>query len=107
MVHAWGRPRVINDDAWLRRQLNDLSLCREGLRPAPWKVDDAPLDFVVAQLKGIVGVEIPISRIEGKRKMSQNRPEADRLGVLAGFREQGESGKTIASIVAERGSLVK
>jgi transcriptional regulator len=106
-VHAWGRPRVINDAAWLRRQLDDLTLCREGLRPVPWKVDDAPSDFVVAQMKGIVGVEIPILRIEGKWKMSQNRPEADRIGVGAGFHEQGESGKAIASIVAERGSLVK
>ncbi len=89
-MHAWGSPRVINDDAWLRHQLNDLTASRERLRPAPWKVDDAPSDFVVAQMKGIVGVEIPISRIEGKWKMSQNRPEADRIGVLAGFREQGE-----------------
>jgi transcriptional regulator len=104
-VHAWGRPRIVNDAAWLRRQLDDLTASREGLQPAPWKVDDAPPDFVVAQMKGIVGVEIPILRIEGKWKMSQNRPEADRVGVLAGFREQGESGETMANIVAERGGL--
>jgi len=106
-VHAWGRPRVINDDAWLRRQLDDLTLTREGKRPAPWKVDDAPSDFVVMQMRAIVGVEIPIHRIEGKWKMSQNRPEADRVGVLAGFREQGETGEEIAALVAERGGLVK
>jgi transcriptional regulator len=106
-VHVWGRPRVINDGAWLRRQLDDLTLNREGLRPAPWKVDDAPSDYVVAQMKGIVGVEIVIFRIEGKWKMSQNRPMEDRIGVHAGFREQGESGKAIASLIAERGGLVK
>jgi transcriptional regulator len=106
-VHAWGRPRVVNDAAWLRRQLEDLTLSREGLRPAPWKVDDAPADFVAMQMKAIVGVEIPISRIEGKWKMSQNRPEADRAGVVAGFREQGDAGERIAAVVAERGSLMK
>jgi transcriptional regulator len=104
-VHAWGRPRVMNDDAWLRRQLDDLTLSREGSRPAPWKVDDAPSDFVAAQMRAIVGVEIPISRIEGKWKMSQNRPEADRAGVLAGFRERGEAGESMAALVAERGGL--
>jgi transcriptional regulator len=77
------------------------------MRPAPWKVDDAPPDFVVAQMKAIVGVEIPILHIEGKWKMSQNRPEADRIGVVAGFREQGDAGERIAAIVAERCGLVK
>jgi transcriptional regulator len=104
-VHAWGRPRVVNDDVWLRRQLDDLTLSREGSRPAPWKVDDAPSDFVAAQMRAIVGVEIPIGRIEGKWKVSQNRPEADRAGVLAGFREKGEAGEQMAALVAERGGL--
>ena len=106
-VHAWGRPRVVNDATWLRRQLDDLTLSCEGIRPTPWKVDDAPPDFVVTQMQAIVGVEIPISRIEGKWKMSQNRPKADRIGVVAGFREQGDAGERIAAIVAECGGLVK
>ena len=106
-VHAWGRPRVVNDAVWLRRQLDDLTLSRERMRPAPWKVDDAPPDFVAMQMKAIVGVEITISRIEGKWKMSQNRPEADRVGVVAGFREQGDAGERIAAVVAERCGLVK
>jgi transcriptional regulator len=84
-VHAWGRPVVIDDEAWLRRQLDDLTALREGVRPQPWKVDDAPADFVRAQVKGIIGVEIAISRIEGKWKVSQNRPEADRTGVAEGL----------------------
>ena len=106
-VHAWGHPHVIKDAAWLRRQLDDLTLTREGGRPAPWKVDEAPSEYVVAQMRGIVGVEIPISRIEGKWKVSQNRPEVDRVGVLAGLREQGEAGEPMAALVAERGGLVK
>jgi transcriptional regulator len=106
-VHAWGRPRVVNDDVWLRRQIEDLTAARENLRTAPWQVDDAPADFIAMQMRAIVGVEIPIARIEGKWKMSQNRPEADRTGVIAGFREGGEAGEEIADIIAERGATLK
>jgi len=106
-VHAWGCPRVMNDDVWLRRQIEDLTRSRESLRAAPWRVDDAPADFVAAQMRGIVGVEIAVTRIEGKWKMSQNRPEADRTGVIAGFREAGGAGEAIAAIVEERGAKLK
>ena len=58
-VHAWGRPQVIDGTAWLRRQVDDLTSHNEGSRPAPWYVSDAPEDYVAAQLKGIVGIEIP------------------------------------------------
>ena len=101
-VHAWGRPRVIDDAAWLRRQVDDLTLLNEGRRPEPWMVDDAPAPYVVSQLKAIVGVEIPIDRIEGKWKVSQNRPEQDRHGVVTGLRGGGESAEIMASLVAER-----
>jgi transcriptional regulator len=106
-VHAWGRPRVIEDAEWLRRQIDDLTLSREHVRPEPWQVDDAPAPFVAAQIKGIVGVEIPIDRIEGKWKVSQNRPEADRLGVWEGFREEGGDSDEMAALVRERGGLGK
>jgi transcriptional regulator len=106
-VHAWGKPRVMNDDVWLRRQIEDLTAARENLRTAPWQVDDAPADFVAMQMRAIVGVEIPILRIEGKWKMSQNRPEADRTGVIAGFREAGEAGEEIAAMIEERGAKLK
>jgi transcriptional regulator len=106
-VHAWGRPRVMNDEAWLRRQIEDLTGSRESQRTEPWQVDDAPDNFIAAQMRGIVGVEISILRIEGKWKMSQNRPEADRAGVVAGFREAGAAGQEIAALVAERGGLLK
>src|SRR5262245_42503529 len=104
-VHAWGRPRVIEDAAWLRRQIGDLTGQQEGALPMPWMVEDAPADYVTAQVKGIVGVEIPIERIEGKWKVSQNRPVADRAGVVAGFRARGEAGEPMANLVAERGGL--
>lgn len=102
-VHAWGRPRVIEDAEWLRQQIGDLTNAREHARPEPWHVDDAPAPFIAAQIRGIVGVEIPIDRIEGKWKVSQNRPEADRLGVWAGFRGEGGDGDEMASLVSERG----
>jgi transcriptional regulator len=104
-VHVWGRPRVMNDDAWLRRQIEDLTRSREARRAEPWQVGDAPEDFVVMQMRAIVGIEIPISRIEGKWKMSQNRPEADRAGVIAGFRQMGD--EAIAALVEERGGSLK
>jgi transcriptional regulator len=104
-VHAWGRPRVMNDDAWLRRQIEDLTNSREAQRTEPWLVSDAPDDFVAVQMRAIVGIEIPIARIEGKWKMSQNRPEADRAGVIAGFRETGSD--AIAALVEERGGSLK
>jgi transcriptional regulator len=104
-VHAWGKPRVMNDDGWLRRQIEDLTNSREAQRTEPWLVSDAPDDFVAMQMRAIVGIEIPIMRIEGKWKMSQNRPEADRAGVIAGFRETGD--EAIAALVEERGGSLK
>jgi transcriptional regulator len=106
-VHAWGPPRVVDDVEWLRRNVEDLTRAREHDRPLPWKVDDAPADFVAMQLKAIVGVEIPIARAEGKWKVSQNRPEADRAGVIAGFREQGGESDAMAALVAERSPAKK
>lgn len=101
-VHAWGRPRVIEDAAWLRRQLDDLTLLKEGALPVPWKVDDAPPQYVASQMKGIVGIEIAIERIEGKWKVSQNRPEVDQRGVVAALRGGGESADVMASLVEQR-----
>jgi transcriptional regulator len=90
MVQARGRPRVIEDPEWLRAQIEELTQTHEGNRPAPWRVSDAPADFVAMQLKAIVGVEIEIQRIVGKWKASQNRPAADREGVIEGLTAEGE-----------------
>ena len=102
-VHVWGRPTVIEDAAWLRRQIDGLTALQEGRRAAPWAVSDAPDDFVAAQVNGIVGVEMPISRIEGKWKVSQNRPENDRAGVVQGLTADGDGGG-MAALVAGRGA---
>jgi transcriptional regulator len=106
-VHVWGRPAVIEDAVWLRRQIDDLTRSRERARPAPWSVHDAPDNYVTAQVQAVVGVEIAIARIEGKWKVSQNRPEVDRVGVVIGLRETGEAAEPMAALVAERGGLTK
>lgn len=101
-VHAWGRPQVMDDPAWLRQQIEDLTVHKEQTRAVPWHVSDAPETFVAAQMKGIVGLEIPITRIEGKWKVSQNRPAVDQAGVVTGLRAGGADAQIMASAVAAR-----
>ncbi|MEQ1408477.1 FMN-binding negative transcriptional regulator [Neorhizobium sp. Rsf11] len=87
IVQARGPARVMEDADWLLAQINAMTNQHEGKRALPWSIGDAPEDFIRAQLKGIVGVEIEIAEIEGKWKVSQNRPVTDRKGVAAGLDE--------------------
>ncbi|HSB80051.1 MAG TPA: FMN-binding negative transcriptional regulator, partial [Candidatus Methylomirabilis sp.] len=91
VVHAHGPLRVVEDPGWLRALVEQLTSRHEAARPVPWKVADAPDDFLEQQLRAIVGLEIPIKRLVGKWKVSQNRPEADREGVVQGLREMGDA----------------
>lgn len=102
IVQAYGRMRVMDDSEWLLQQIADITSTQETARAEPWAVSDAPRDFLAAQLKGIVGVEIEITRIEGKWKVSQNRSEADRKGVAAGLRE--DAAHHMAELVDKRGA---
>jgi transcriptional regulator len=103
-VHATGRLRVVDDPAWLRRQIEALTAEHEGRRATPWAVSDAPEDFVVAQMRAIVGIEIDILDLQGKWKLSQNRTEADRRGVADGLgREDDASGRIMAGLI-DRGN---
>ena len=88
-IHAYGTPEFFNDQARLRDVVTRLTERHESPRAAPWAVTDAPADFIDVMLKGIVGFTIPIARLEGKWKMSQNRPAEDRAGVVAGLNEEG------------------
>ena len=90
-VHAWGKPCITDDAAWLLRQLDDLTRSQEDGRLHPWGLGDAPEDYVVGMSRGIVGIEIPIARLEGKWKLSQNRSQADQAGVIAGLRDSGDA----------------
>jgi transcriptional regulator len=101
LVHVHGRPRAMHDPEWLLRHVSELTGQHEAGRAEPWSVTDAPADFVAGLLKGIVGLELEISRIEGKWKASQNRPEGDRAGVVRGLTEQGdERSLAMAEMVA-------
>ena len=104
VVHAHGRLVAHDDAAWLDAFVRELTERHEAGRPAPWSVDDAPADFVQALLRGIVGFEIAVTRLEGKRKLSQNRPEADQLAVIDAMSASGDRGAvaTAAAMVAAR-----
>ncbi len=82
VVHAYGRLQIVEDRAWLRGLVTRLTERFENGNPAPWRVSDAPQAFIDKQLGAIVGIEIAISKLFGKWKASQNRPEADRAGVV-------------------------
>ncbi len=100
VVQARGVPRVVDDPDWLRTQIGALTAQQEGPRAQPWKVTDAPEKYVTGLLNAIIGIEIPIRTIEGKWKVSQNRPVADRRSVVEGLRQEGVSDE-MASLVQE------
>ncbi|MFZ2101110.1 MAG: FMN-binding negative transcriptional regulator [Oricola sp.] len=91
MVQARGRATVIEDPEWLRGQIGELTDAHEARRAGRWKVDDAPADFIAMQIRGIVGLSVEVAQLEGKWKVSQNRPVEDRAGVAAGYRSDGNS----------------
>jgi transcriptional regulator len=103
MVQARGTATVHEGPDWLGPQVNELTGRHEAERPVPWKVGDAPEAFVAAQLRGIVGIDISVSELKGKWKVSQNRPVADRQGVHAGLVGQGDD--DMAGLVALYGGL--
>jgi transcriptional regulator len=85
VVHAYGPLKAVEDPVWLRAHLERLTDAHEAGSANPWKVSDAPEDFINQQMKGIVGLEMPIRRLEGKWKVSQNRDERDRGAVIEGL----------------------
>ena len=87
-VHASGKMKITKNAQWLKDQITALTHQHERDRPEPWAVSDAPSDFIDSQIKGIVGLEIVISELVGKSKLSQNRSAADRAGVVEGLRDE-------------------
>jgi len=85
VVHAYGRPAVVQDKDWLRRHVTELTTQQEASEAQPWAVSDAPENYVDVMLRGIVGFRFASTRLEGKWKMSQNREMPDRQGVVAGL----------------------
>ncbi|MEP9398965.1 FMN-binding negative transcriptional regulator [Mesorhizobium sp. KR2-14] len=99
-VQASGPVEFFSDAERLLDVVTRLTNLHEGTRQAPWAVTDAPQAYVTAQLRGIVGVRMPIVSLEGKRKMSQNRPEADRRGVKQGLAASShESDRVVSDLI--------
>ncbi|MHB1871590.1 MAG: FMN-binding negative transcriptional regulator [Steroidobacteraceae bacterium] len=103
VVHAYGSPRIIDDAAWLLGLVTELTSTHEADRAAPWKVSDAPREYTDRMIRQIVGIEIPIARLQGKWKVSQNRSPADRRGVAEGLQSEAtERCAALARLVGER-----
>ena len=92
VVHASGPLVVHDDEKWVRGVVGRLTQAMERPNTPPWKMGDAPQHYLREMLDHIVGIEIPINRIVGKWKASQNRTEADRNGAIAGLHERSAPG---------------
>jgi transcriptional regulator len=104
MVQARGKAKLRDQSDWLTPQLSALTTAREATRPQPWSVADAPSDYIEAQKRAIVGIEIEIAVLEGKWKVSQNQPEANRRSVVTGF-GMDERTREMAELVRIYGKL--
>jgi transcriptional regulator len=100
-VQARGRLRIHDDPAWVRGIVERLTQTHETPRAAPWAVTDAPADYIETMLRAIVGIELVLSALSGKWKVSQNRSAADREGVAQGLQQQAAA---MATLVAQGGA---
>jgi transcriptional regulator len=104
VVHARGVMRFINDPEWLRSFVTGLTAAHEAPRTQPWKIDDAPREYIDKMLRLIVGFEFSILSLTGKWKVSQNRPLADQQGVVQGLQGASDADShEIAAMLAARG----
>ena len=102
-VHAYGTLRLIEDEDWLRGLLQRLSDRHEAGSPAPWRMQDLPEPYLQGMLKGIIGLDIAVSRLEGKYKLSQNRPAVDRPRIVAALERRGDpDALAVAALMRER-----
>jgi len=102
VVHAYGRARLVHDEIRLRDIVADLTAKYESGRARPWTVDGLPEQFMHGMLKAIVGVEIEITRLEGKLKLSQNRSAVDRRNVIAALRQSDNAAdRALADYMAQ------
>jgi transcriptional regulator len=102
VVHVHGVLRFVDDPAWVRSHVEALTREHEGKRDAPWAVTDAPADFIEKMVAAVVGIEISITQLVGKWKVSQNRSISDRVGVIEALeREAVPSGTSIATLMRQ------
>jgi transcriptional regulator len=105
VVHAHGALRVIDDAVWLRAHLEALTAHNEAAFSEPWHVSDAPGEYTNKLLEAIVGIEITITRLSGKWKVSQNQPERNRAGVVRGLGARGSDEAREMADLVERGGV--
>jgi transcriptional regulator len=106
VVQAHGPMRTFQDPSLLHEHVRALTMGQETAYAQPWKIEDAPAEFIQGMLKGIVGIEIPIARLEGKWKVSQNRTAAERAGAVKGLQASDDPEcKAMADLISETGSL--
>jgi len=96
-VQVQGRLIAHDDATWKHELVSQLTDTFEAGQPRPWQTTDAPSDYIATMLRGIVGIELADLRIEGKRKLSQNRPDADRGGVIAALSDGGATQRAVAA----------
>lgn len=102
VAHAHGVARAVEDRDWLRQMLDRLSDAQEAGRPAPWRVSDAPAAYLERMMRAIVGIELPIDRLEGKCKASQDEDLPDRHGTVQGLRaDAGDAARAMADLVQQ------
>jgi transcriptional regulator len=103
-VHAYGTAQTIEGAEWLRALLRRLSERHEAREAKPWRMDELSEAYVASMLKGIVGIEIAVTRLEGKFKLSQNRPEGDRPRIIAALEARGDAeSRGVADLMRKRG----
>jgi len=102
VVHAYGPLKLVEDADWLMAHLASLTDTHEAGSPVPWKVSDAPEEFIRSLLNGIIGLELPIQRLEGKWKVSQNRTERDRNAVVEGLTRLNTPESLVMKALVER-----
>lgn len=89
-VHAYGELRVIDDPRWIFAQISALTAANEAALPQPWAVTDAPADYIEKMLGAVVGIEITITRLLGKWKVSQNQPAVNQASLIAALEKAGD-----------------
>ena len=99
-IHAHGMLEAIDDARWLHAHLHDLTRANEAQREHPWEVEDALAEYIAGQARGIVGLRLPVTRMDAAWKMAQHRSEGDRLGTIAGL-ERESAGAGVAEVMRD------
>lgn len=105
VAHAYGHLRVVDDREWLRDHLAAMTAHHEARFDAPWRIEDAPADFLEHMLTAVVGIEIVISRLVGKWKTSQNQPARNQAGIVRGLRASGTASATAMADLVEQAGI--